>query len=72
MDRFIVAVLVALLPSKLKVLVLRLMGHEIVKNVHIGMSILNIKKIIFKDGVKIRNFNYLKNLSELKMKENLL
>lgn len=69
MNRFIVAVLVALLPSKLKVLVLRLMGHEIGKNVHIGMSILNIKKIILKDGVKIRNFNYLKNLSELKMME---
>ncbi|RCJ25526.1 hypothetical protein A6770_27725 [Nostoc minutum NIES-26] len=69
MDRFIVAVLVALLPSKLKILVLRMMGHEIGKNVHIGMSVLNIKKITLKDGVRINNFNYLKNLSHLNMME---
>ncbi|WGV27608.1 acyltransferase [Halotia branconii] len=64
-----VAVLVALLPSKLKILVLKMMGHEIGKNVYIGMSILNIKKITLKDDVRIKNFNYLKNLSHLTMME---
>ncbi len=69
MNNFIVAFLVALLPSKLKILVLKMMGHEIGKNVYIGMSILNVEKITLKDGVKIKSFNYLKSLYHLTMME---
>ncbi|MEA5506351.1 acyltransferase [Halotia wernerae UHCC 0503] len=69
MNNFVVAVLVGLLPSKLKTLVLKMMGHEIGKNVYIGMSILNVEKITLKDGVKIKSFNYLKSLTHLTMME---
>lgn len=69
MNNFLIALLVALLPSKLKILVLKIMGHEIGKNVYIGLSILNIKKITLKDNVKIQSFNYFKNLSYLTMME---
>lgn len=70
MDNFIIALLVTLLPSCLKILILRWMGHEIGENVQIGMSVLNIRKIILKDGVRIQHFNYFKNLSKLTMMEN--
>ncbi|MBW4616326.1 MAG: acyltransferase [Desmonostoc vinosum HA7617-LM4] len=69
MNNFFVAVLVALLPSWIKILVLRMMGHEIGKDVYIGMSILNIRKITLKDGARIQNLNYFKNLSHLTMME---
>src|SRR5438045_1573430 len=56
-------------PSWLKIVLLRCLGHEVGNNVHIGMSYLDVRRIVLKDGVRIASFNYFKNLQELVMLE---
>jgi acetyltransferase-like isoleucine patch superfamily enzyme len=58
----------ALLPSPLKVLILRRRGHSIGKNVRIGIVYLDVRKLVLEDGVRIASFNYIKNLRELTMR----
>jgi acetyltransferase-like isoleucine patch superfamily enzyme len=59
----------ALLPSPVKVFILRRLGHTIGKNVRIGIVYLDVCKLVLEDGVRIASFNYLKNLRELTMRE---
>lgn len=61
--------MLALLPSRLKILILRMRGHQIGKNVRIGFCYLDIRMLCLEDNVSINNFNYFKNLRCLEMKE---
>lgn len=61
--------LFALFPSFVKVLLLRAWGHDIGKNVHIGMSYLDIRRMVLKDGARIGAFNYFNGLTELVVME---
>jgi serine acetyltransferase len=61
--------LLMLLPSWLKVVVLRFLGHEIGRDVRIGYSYLDIDTIVLKDGTRIGHLNYFKNLRGLTMLE---
>ena len=58
-----------LLPSSLKILVLRWLGHEIGRDVRIGYSYLDVESIVLENGVRIGHFNYFKNLRRLTMRE---
>lgn len=62
-------ILLALLPSFVKVRLLRALGHDIGKNVHIGMSYLDIRRMDLRDGVRIGSFNYFNGLTELTVME---
>ena len=59
-----------LLPSFLKIKILKFRGHEIGKGVKIGLVYFDVKKSILKDNVVISNFNYIKGLNLLFMDEN--
>ena len=60
-----------LLPSFLKIKILKFRGHEIGKGVKIGLVYFDVKKSILKDNVVISNFNYIKGLNLLFMDEKL-
>lgn len=55
----------AFAPNTFKVKFLRLKGHQIGRNVKLGISIYDIKKIKLGDDVKIGNWNIFKNINEL-------
>jgi acetyltransferase-like isoleucine patch superfamily enzyme len=67
--RRITFLVLMLLPSWLKVLVLRRLGHEIGADVRIGICYLDVRKIVLQDHVRIASFNYFKNLRQLTMLE---
>ena len=60
-------IILALLPSWLKVEFLRLKGHEISRKSHIGMSWLDIKKIRMGEGSRIGSLNVFKGLREVNL-----
>jgi len=58
----IVAILsVFFLPNFLKRIILRLLGHEIGRNVKIGFSLIHVDKLKLSEGSWIGHFNVLKN-----------
>lgn len=63
MFKFILAVL----PSRLKIMCYRLMGAKIGKNCYIGMSILDAVRLEIGDNVYIGHFNLLWRFKELKL-----
>jgi acetyltransferase-like isoleucine patch superfamily enzyme len=65
--RLVFSVFLGILPSFLKVILLRLAGHQIGKGVKIGFSIINVRNISLADGVKIGNFNIFKGLQYLEI-----
>ena len=56
-----------LLPSRLKIEVLRLLGHHVSRRCHIGMSWLNVDHISMSDGARIGLLNFFKGLRSLEM-----
>ncbi len=61
----VTALLIFLLPSKLKVFALRMMGHQIGRKVQIGLCIIDVKHLVIGDGVRIGNFNVFKGLRRM-------
>jgi len=61
--------LIAITPSRLKIFILNLRGHDIHNTCHIGICILDIKKIVMKPHSRIANFNYFKGLQLLQLDE---
>ncbi|MGH7689537.1 MAG: acyltransferase [Gemmatimonadaceae bacterium] len=59
-----------LLPSRLKVELLRLRGHDVSRQSHIGMSWLDIGHISLRDGARIGPFNVFKGMAVLDMAAN--
>ena len=59
-----------LLPSRLKIEALRLLGHKVSRHAHIGMSWLDIGTIELKDGASIGPLNVFKGISALAMSMN--
>lgn len=60
-------VVLALLPSRLTIALLRMSGARIGKGCYIGISILSARNIILGDHVRIGHFNLLHRLSDLAM-----
>jgi acetyltransferase-like isoleucine patch superfamily enzyme len=56
-----------LLPSRLKIEILRLRGHQVSRRAQIGMSWLNIDHISLGDGARIGLLNFFKGLQSLEM-----
>lgn len=69
MARRLFLFVLALLPSAIKIWILRRRGHDIGNHVHIGCSYLDIKKIVLKDHACIGSFNYFKGLSKVTLME---
>lgn len=65
----ILFILMLLFPSFIKVFLLRLMGHDIGKNVHIGFSYIESDLIIINDNASIGGFNVIKGLKEFALGE---
>jgi acetyltransferase-like isoleucine patch superfamily enzyme len=61
------AFLVAILPSRIKIWVLRQMGARIGRGCHIGLSVIHAREIEIGDHVRIASFNLLHRLTALKM-----
>lgn len=61
-------VIVAFLPSNLKIWILRLIGHKIGKNCYIGLSIVNASKINMENNVYIGHFNLIWRLTALNLR----
>lgn len=59
------AVLIALLPSWIKIPLLRLMGAKIGKRCHIGLSIIDCTDLILGDSVRIASFNLIHRVRRL-------
>ena len=57
--------IMALMPSSVKVVILRLQGAKIGKNVKIGLAVVNSKNIDIGDNVVIGHFNLLWRLKNL-------
>lgn len=62
--------LLSFLPSRIKILILNQLGHEIDPSCSIGICFLDIEKITLEPNTKISNFNYFKGIKKLKLKEN--
>ena len=65
----IILLLIAILPSRIKIFILNANGHNIHTTCHIGICILDIKKIVMEPHAKIASFNYFKGLQLLKLEE---
>lgn len=65
--KLLVAFLVALLPSRAKIWLLRRMGACIGRGCYIGLSVIHAQKIEIGDHVRIASFNLLHRLTSLKM-----
>lgn len=61
------AILVAFLPSRIKIWVFRRMGARIGRECYIGMSVIHAREIEIGDHVRIASFNLLHRLTALKM-----
>lgn len=59
--------LLALCPSKLKILILRRSGHKIADSCHIGIVWLDVQRLDLASGTRISNWNYFKGLRALTM-----
>lgn len=66
MNKFIALVILPL-PSSIKVLLLRLLGHSVHKTAHIGFSVLNIKNIRLDENAYIGAGNIFTGLEALEM-----
>ncbi len=64
-NKLIVAMLVALLPSRAKIWVLRRMGAQIGRGCHIGLSVIHSERIDIGSNVRIASFNLLHRLTSL-------
>lgn len=63
--RLIAALLILFLPSKLKILFYRIIGHSIGKGCYIGFSLILCNDIMLGDYVYIGHFNFFNNLNKL-------
>lgn len=63
------ALLFAALPSSIKVRWLRYRGHQIGRNVRIGMTYLDVRHLVLHDHATIGHFNVVKNVDTLVMGE---
>ncbi len=61
------AIVLALLPSRLKIALLRARGARIGKGCYIGMSVIDVKRLVMGDHVRIGSFNLLHRLPDLVM-----
>ncbi|RYE49964.1 MAG: hypothetical protein EOP21_04900 [Hyphomicrobiales bacterium] len=61
------ALVLAVLPSALKIAALRARGARIGKGCHIGLSVLNARTLVLGDHVRIGHFNLLHGLTDLTM-----
>lgn len=66
----LLSILIMLLPSVIKVKILKLLGHKIGKNVRIGFSLMDIKKIDISENSTIGHLNFFKNLDKLEIGSN--
>ncbi|MDF2519245.1 MAG: hypothetical protein K0R59_4541 [Sphingobacterium sp.] len=58
-------------PNPLKIFIYKkFLGWKIGKNVHIGMSYINVDNLIFHDNVTIGHFNIIKKLKKIEMGQN--
>lgn len=67
--RLLLLGLLAMLPSKIKILVLRLLGAKIGRGCHIGVSIVEAKDIRIGSYVRIGNCNLIKGLRKLELQD---
>lgn len=67
MIKIIILLTLAIMPSPVKVLILRLRGAKIGKNVKIGLAIINSENIEIGDNVVIGHFNLLWRLKNLQL-----
>jgi acetyltransferase-like isoleucine patch superfamily enzyme len=66
MKKMLLLILVVL-PSPLKIALLRMRGHKIGKGAKIGIAYLDIRRIEMGANTKIANFSYFKNIQRLSM-----
>lgn len=64
----IVSVVIILIPSMLKILILRLLGAKIGSDCRIGFSYIDVKDLVLGDEVRIGNFNLISKLACLEVK----
>ena len=64
---FVIKFLVAIIPSSLKIAVLRSQGATIGKNCYIGFRVIDAKKITLGNNVRIASFNLIHRLDEFSM-----
>lgn len=67
--KFIALILFAFLPSPVKIIILKSLGHQIGKNVYIGMSYLDIKTLSLGNNTSISHLNYFQNIQKIDMRE---
>lgn len=65
----IVYLLIAFLPSPIKIFILRSMGHEIGRGCYIGASFLGVQRMKLEDSVYIGHGNIITGLQKLRMRE---
>jgi acetyltransferase-like isoleucine patch superfamily enzyme len=63
----ILALIIAVFPSPLKILVLRLLGAEVGRGCKIGFSILHSRSLSLGDNVQIASFNLIHRLDKFQM-----
>jgi acetyltransferase-like isoleucine patch superfamily enzyme len=64
-----IALLLLPMPSRIKVLVLRMLGQKVHRTARIGFSYLSVKNIILEENTYIGTGNIFTNLNHLEMKE---
>lgn len=70
MLRRIYLLILAILPSRLKIELLRLQGHAVSRKSQIGLSWLDIREVTLADGARIGSFNIFKGIQKLTMGQN--
>ncbi len=70
MLRGIYLFLLAVLPSRLKIELLRLQGHTVSRKAHIGLAWLDIRGLYLAEGARISSFNVFKGINHLVMGRN--
>lgn len=65
----IAPICIALLPSKLKIIILRMLGAKIGRNCYIGLSIIDAKKIELGNCVRIGHLNIIHRLTEITLSD---
>ncbi len=69
LGRMVSFLLFAFCPSGLKVLILRLLGHTIGRNVHIGICYLDVGNLVIGNASRIGNWNVFKGIRSLTLGE---